>query len=276
MKYKSFLLLNGILLISVFSSGCSALGKLQQPDTCQAKLEETAVQLSEAQAQIVEMREENIELESKLYHAERNLEESEAYICQLEDEINNLYKYGDEAVQPGQFRLISVLTELDMKQAISCYDAVGAEMDIRVYDLPSYAASTYTTIEPYVYLEVLAKVVSTSVWRDDYGDNSVWYLVHTPALNGVGNVVWIPENYLVEYTCENMYSITSPLHIQENATYYYDKNMKHPAEKDASHIGTIEFALIERLDNGTSLVSFNGGSPVWVYTADLVYPEPAE
>lgn len=264
------------LILTLLLSACgtaptSTSDTSSQNQTELFKLQE---QLDAANEQIAAMRDTNVQLQGQLNETERELEKAESRIDDLNRSLEAIYKSGNQAAIPGQFGMTASLDELDMKQAISAPDPNSDIEEIRVYDLPAYSAA-YTTIGANMYIEVLAKVIAVPTWGEDMGCPSSWYLVRTTGLTGIGNVVWIPEGNLIPYTYDNMYSVTSPLHLRDGAVYYLDKSMTQPIDKPSDYISSIEFFIVEHLENGTTEVIGSGAS-VWVYTVDLVYPEPLE
>ncbi len=261
-----------VLTLLLLLSACATAPQQDSPsDSADAEISELQTQFELANEQISMLRSENRQLQEQLSTAQSELEKRDSYIDDLNRELETIYRFGNQAGLPEQFRLTAYADELDMTQAITSLDPNGDIEEIRVYDLPAYS-SVYTTIGANVYVEVMAKVIAVPTWGEDMGYQSSWYLVRTPGLTGIGQVVWIPEANLIPYTYENMYSIIWPVKLCEGAIYYRDKNMQQPVEKDTSWI---EFFISEHLDNGISQLTFSGAGPVYVYTADLVYPEPS-
>ena len=199
------ILVLGVILC--FFSACATAPQQPLPsDSTNEEISELQTQLTLANEQLSMLQSEKNQLREQLNTAQSELEKKNAHIDALNKNLETIYRFGNQAGLPEQFRLTAYADELDITQAVTALDSGGNIEEIRVYDLPAYSA-VYTTISSNVYVEVMAKVMSVPTWGEDMGYPSYWYLVRTPGLTGIGQVVWIPDANLIPYTYENMYGI---------------------------------------------------------------------
>lgn len=211
-------------------------------------------------------------LYAQLEEAQEDLKNKDARIDYLEDQVQRLIdKYGIREVVDGQFRAILSFEECGIKQGISSPDPNFPEESIMVYDIPSRLKGVGMAYASDIYLEILAQVSATSI-EENY-EQTVWYLVKGNSIEDCGNVFWIPAANVVEYTSENMYSIYGSVHVREGATFSRSKSMSNP-NPYSLELHEYDLGIIEQYDTGVSMVAFRGGGVLYVYTKDLVYPEP--
>lgn len=242
-------------------------------DQLSADLEAAEEQIDSLLLQLDEAQENIDRLEGELDDTNTELGNYRNSLRGKEETLEMIYKFGAQAVMPGQFRMPGVALELDMQQGISCLDPNDPEAEIRIYDIPTFSNGVYTVISPSYYFDILAKVCTSYYLNGDvYEDESNWYLVAGPGFADTGSVYWIPEANVKEYTHENMYEVNC-VHLSKGAPYSLSENMSTLKYFDNEYRYEYDIGVMEQYDTGVSKVS-SEGSVFYVYTKDLVYPEP--
>lgn len=254
----------------VFIMTLPACGKTDQLsadlEAAEEQIDSLLLQLDEAQENIDRLEEELNDTNTELGNYRNSLRGKE-------ETLEMIYKFGAQAVMPGQFRMPGVALKLDMQQGISCLDPDDPEAEIRIYDIPTFSNGVYTVISPGYYFDILAKVCTSYYLNGDvYEDESNWYLVAGPGFADTGSVYWIPEANVKEYTHENMYEVNC-VHLSKGAPYSLSENMSTLKYFDNEYRYEYDIGVMEQYDTGVSKVS-SEGSVFYVYTKDLVYPEP--
>ena len=263
----------GLLIVFIILlSGCGGVASDNGSEELRSRLETAQAELEEARSTISWLYGQYTDEKASVEELLLVTQQQEELIASLNE------KYGGMEVINNGFRMYAQLEELDMRQAITCPDKNDPESGFRVYDMPSYYGSAYSNYTSNTYVEVHAKLSVASTSEENYGEESIWYLVSDGghiSSGGICNVYWVPASSLVEYTSENMHTITGGLQLREGAVASTNADMKDPEIYDESTVPPLEIYLLEQYDNGMSLISFSGlNAAYYVYTSDLVWPEP--